>query len=259
MQTSPPFKLIETSCTDFHKGRMHFYFDSNALVPYGSVPGDIWTGRLILWKEPPVLSIVFSWTRIYATCVSSISNLKRVSEELWVEIGWFNTITSACSMKCRHIGIHHWLKGKGNSLSSSYLNNYTLLKTPQDDGCGLAPSIIASSPDFPSPSTTSALNSQKGIRHQSLYDAVTSQSGGDRFRNPSKVDHRTGKHKTSRPVAPETVLAGRWRRQVKRKGGVDGDVDDNEDVKLMEVGLGVPSHRNETLPDSVCDLWRVTV
>ena len=115
-------------------------------------------------------------------------------------------------------------------------------------------SIIASSQEFPSPSTTSTLNSQKGVRHQSLYDAVASQSGGDRFRNSSRVDARTGKHKTSRPVAPETVLASRWSRQVKRKREANGGADGNEDVKLMEAGLLVPSHRNEALPDSVCDL-----
>jgi hypothetical protein len=124
---------------------------------------------------------------------------------------------------------------------------YTLLSSP---------SIIASSPEFPSPSTTSILNSPKGVRHQSLYDTVSGQSSVDRFLNLSKVDARTGKHKPSLPVAPETVLTNRWNRQIKRKREVNGgtDYNEDEDVKLMETGLVVPSRRNETLPDSVCDL-----
>ena len=115
-------------------------------------------------------------------------------------------------------------------------------------------STIASSPEFQSPSTTSTLDSQEEARRQSVYDAVASKSSGDRFRNHSKVDARTGRRKTSRPVAPETVLANRWSRQIKRNGEAVGGADDNEDVALMKAGLVVPSHRNEALPDSVCDL-----
>jgi hypothetical protein len=54
-------------------------------------------------------------------------------------------------------------------------------------------------------------------------------------------------------VPPESVLASRWRRQTKSSGdGGDDDIQrENEDVKLMQAGLIVPSHRNEALPDSV--------
>jgi hypothetical protein len=108
-----------------------------------------------------------------------------------------------------------------------------------------------SSFDTPSPSLTTSSEPPKQVRYQSLYDAVADRSKADRFRDPSKVDPRTGKHPYTRAAAPESVLAGRWRKQTKRTGKEVEEEEEDVGVKMARAGLLVPSHRDEALPDSV--------
>lgn len=101
-----------------------------------------------------------------------------------------------------------------------------------------------------SSSPTGSSDAHRQVRHQSLYDAVAKKSHADRFLDQSNAK-KSGKHRSARSAPPETVLAERWRRQVKRNRGGDVTDDENEDIKLMKAELVVPSHRNEALPNSV--------
>ena len=93
---------------------------------------------------------------------------------------------------------------------------------------------------------------------QSLYDAVARGSQPDRYLRHRKVNAKSGKRHSGRPVAPEEVLANRWGRQLKRIGkqneGEDGDGHDAEidqNTKLVQNGLVLSGERDEALPDSV--------
>jgi len=119
--------------------------------------------------------------------------------------------------------------------------------------------IASSESSSPSASTASFIPVKRPRQNQSLYDAVAGNSREDRFLN-SHVVRRTDRPRTSRTVPPETVLAYRWRRnrQAKRDDDKDEDeeleelmVDEDEDVKMMQAGLLVPSDSNEALPHSV--------
>lgn len=89
---------------------------------------------------------------------------------------------------------------------------------------------------------------------QSVYDAVARRSQPDRYLRRPRVNPETGQLWGGRPVAPEEVLADRWRRQLKRLGEVDDE--DNDDIdkhtKLTQTGLALSGERDEALPDSVC-------
>jgi hypothetical protein len=92
------------------------------------------------------------------------------------------------------------------------------------------------------------------IRIQSVYDVVAGRSLLDRFA-PTAIEERAP-GKSRRPpllldtAPPEDVLGYRWRGQTGKKRASDVD-DDEEDIKLMQAGLIVPSERNAALPDSV--------
>ena len=114
----------------------------------------------------------------------------------------------------------------------------------EDRDLAIIDAIASSSEsESPSPSLPSSPEPRKEVRYQSLYDAVADRSRKDRFLNPP-----SSKTAPSRAAAPETILASRWRRQLQRSGE---NVLEDEDVKLSEAGLVVPSDRNEGLPDSV--------
>jgi hypothetical protein len=110
---------------------------------------------------------------------------------------------------------------------------------------------MASTSESSSSSPAPSSDTHEQVRSQSLYDAVAKRSRADRFLNPSSVNQRTGKHHSTRHAPPETVLADRWRRQLKRSREDDATDDESEDIKLMKAELVVPSHRNEALPNSV--------
>jgi len=89
----------------------------------------------------------------------------------------------------------------------------------------------------------------KERKDQSLYDAVADRSYYDRFINPTQYDRRTGKHRTTKAVAPESVLLDRIQQKLKRKG--ERIQAEDVDTTLSQLGLAIPSERNEALPDSV--------
>lgn len=116
--------------------------------------------------------------------------------------------------------------------------------------------IASSESSSPSASTASFILVKRPRQNQSLYDAVAGNSREDRFLN----SRRTDRPRTSRAVPPETVLAYRWRRnrQAKRDDDEDEDEeleelmgDEDEDVKMMQAELLVPSDSNGALPHSV--------
>ena len=119
------------------------------------------------------------------------------------------------------------------------------------------PTVIIGSPsESPNPCITlnPGLRKERAGRHQSVYDAVAGKSRHDRLLNPSDGNKRR-KRSSSRAAPPESVLASRWHRQLKRLREEDDDVDEDPDddvKKLTQAGLVVPSRRNEALPDSVC-------
>ena len=114
------------------------------------------------------------------------------------------------------------------------------------------PTIASSESSSPSATTASFIPVEGPRQNQSLYDAVAGNSREDRFLNSLLVRGTTDRPGTSRAAAPETVLACRWRRnrQAKRDDDEDEDeeleelmVDEDEDVKMMQAGLLVPSDR----------------
>lgn len=121
--------------------------------------------------------------------------------------------------------------------------------------------IASSKSSSPSASTASFIPVKRPRQNQSLYDAVAGNSREDRFLK-SPLVRTTARPRTSRAVPPETVLAYRWRRnrQPKRDDDEDEDEDEeleelmgdeDEDVKMMQAGLLVPSDSNGALPHSV--------
>jgi hypothetical protein len=121
--------------------------------------------------------------------------------------------------------------------------------------------IASSESSSPSASTASFIPVKRPRQNQSLYDAVAGNSREDRFLK-SPLVRTTARPRTSRAVPPETVLAYRWRRnrQPKRDDDEDEDEDEeleelmgdeDEDVKMMQAGLLVPSDSNGALPHSV--------
>jgi hypothetical protein len=92
-------------------------------------------------------------------------------------------------------------------------------------------------------------NTKKNKRRQTLYDATAERSRKDRFVDLHGRDRRTQKPVSTKPVSPDVILSSRWQRALKRqKADIESD---EEEVRLMQAGLVVPSERHEALPDSV--------